>query len=192
MDPDLLLLEGLCERRASALEEVFRRHGERVHRLCLSILGSAPDAEDATQEIFLTLFERAASFSGRARFTTWLHRVTVNHCLNAIERERTRATEPLGDGDAVRAPEAIDSPIDALLRDEARVDLERMLARLSVEHRVVVVLREIEELTYQEIADALEIPVGTVMSRLSRAREQLVRLARPRAPERVGPAPREP
>src|SRR5687767_3429798 len=91
MDPDLLLLQGLCERRASALEDVFRRHGERVHRLCLSILGSAPDAEDATQEIFLKLFERAASFSGRARFTTWLHRVTVNHCLNAIERERTRA-----------------------------------------------------------------------------------------------------
>lgn len=178
MDPDLELARRLARGDREALREVWELHGARVHRLCRHVLGRAGEAEDATQEVFLKLFERAASFDGRARFTTWLHRLTVNHCLNRLEKERLRRTDALGDGE----PELHDpasGPARALECDEARGRLAALLARLSPEHRSVLVLRELEELTYEEIAATLAVPVGTVMSRLARAREALVRLARP-------------
>jgi len=187
MDPDQALARRLARRDMGALREAYERHGERVQRLCLRLLGKRADAEDAAQEVFLKLFERARSFDGRARFATWLHRFTVNLCLHRMERERLRLARALPDEGELVDP--ADSPAEALGRTEAREALERLLLRLSPEHRAILVLRELEQLSYEEIAAALAIPEGTVMSRLSRAREQLVRLAaaRPR-----GSAPTEP
>lgn len=186
MDPDLDLARRLARGEREALREAYELHGARVWRLCRRLLGRASEAEDATQEVFLKLFERAASFDGRARFSTWLHRLTVNLCLHRLEKERLRRVDELrpGDGDPCDpAPE----PGRALERDEAGVELAGLLARLSPEHRAVLVLRELEELSYQEIAASLAVPVGTVMSRLARAREALVRLARPPVPLRGRP-----
>jgi len=190
MDPDQELVRGLARRETSALRAAYERHGARVQRLCLRLLGRTADAEDAAQEVFLALFERARSFDGRARFSTWLHRLTVNLCLNRLERERPRRTRRLPEGDA--APiDPCDAPPEALTRTEAREELARLLARLSVDHRTILVLRELEGLSYQEIAATLALPEGTVMSRLARAREQLVRLSRlhPRADVRPAPRP---
>jgi RNA polymerase sigma-70 factor (ECF subfamily) len=191
-DRDAELVARLKDRERGALREVYERHGARVQRLCLRLLGRTADAEDATQEVFLKLFERAASFDGRARFSTWLHRFTVNLCLHRLERERLRAAAPLPlDGGALHDPG--DSPAEAMSRTETRLGLERLLSRLSSEHRSILVLRELEGLSYREIAETLAIPVGTVMSRLARAREQLVRLAalapRGDAPPDAFPAP---
>jgi len=181
MDPDQALACRLARREMGALREAYELHGERVQRLCQRLLGRRADAEDAAQEVFLKLFERAGRFDGRARFSTWLHRLTVNLCLHRMERERLRLVRALPEDEgALVDPSA--SPPESLSRTEARESLQRLLARLSPEHRAVLVLRELEQLSYQEIAAALELPEGTVMSRLSRAREQLVRLAttRPR------------
>jgi RNA polymerase sigma-70 factor (ECF subfamily) len=178
------LVDRLRAREAGALEEAYRREGARVYRLCLRILGSAPDAEDATQEVFLKLIERADTFEGRARFSTWIHRLAVNHCLHRLERERLRDTTPLA-GDETIDPTDDTCPIERVARAETHASVHALLARLGPEHRVVLVLREIEELSYREIAATLEVPVGTVMSRLARAREQLVRLAGTRAPREV-------
>jgi RNA polymerase sigma-70 factor (ECF subfamily) len=174
MDLDQALARRLEQREMGALKEAYELHGERVQRLCLRLLGRRADAEDATQEVFLKLFERARTFDGRARFSTWLHRLTVNLCLSRMERERLRSALP-ADEEALVDP--ADSPAEALSRTEAREGLQRLLTRLSPEHRAVLVLRELEQLSYQEIATTLDLPEGTVMSRLSRAREQLVRLA---------------
>jgi len=187
MDPDQALVRGLAGRDLGALRSVYERHGARVQRLCLRLLGSPADAEDAAQEVFLRLFERAASFDGRARFSTWLHRLTVNLCLHRLERERLRATGALPEDGALVDPG--DSPAETLGRREASAELERLLARLSGEHRAVLVLRELEGLSYQEIAATLAIPAGTVMSRLARAREQLLHLAAP-ARDETRPVPR--
>jgi RNA polymerase sigma-70 factor (ECF subfamily) len=190
MDPDECLARRLARREMGALREAYELHGERVQRLCLRLLGRSADAEDAAQEVFLKLFERARTFDGRARFSTWLHRLTVNLCLHRMERERLRLARALPeDGAALVDPCA--SPAESLSRTEAREALQRLLARLSPEHRAVLVLRELEELSYQEIAAALELPEGTVMSRLARAREQLVRLAatRPRGEAHPEPHP---
>jgi RNA polymerase sigma-70 factor (ECF subfamily) len=176
MDPDLDLVRGLQHGDMPTLREAYERHGGRVQQLCRRLLGRAADAEDATQDVFLKLFERARSFDGRARFATWLHRLTVNHCLHRLERDRLRqaARLPEDDGALVDPGEAPDS---ACSRGEAEQLLEALLARLSPEHRAVIVLRELEQLSYREIAAALAIPEGTVMSRLARARSELLRLS---------------
>jgi RNA polymerase sigma-70 factor (ECF subfamily) len=176
MDPDLDLVRGLQRGDMPSLREAYERHGGRVQRLCRRLLGRAADAEDATQDVFLKLFDRARSFDGRARFATWLHRLTVNHCLHRLERDRLRqaARLPEHDGALVDRGEAPDS---ACSRAEAAQRLEALLERLSPEHRAVIVLRELEELSYREIAAALAIPEGTVMSRLARARCELLRLS---------------
>jgi RNA polymerase sigma-70 factor (ECF subfamily) len=185
MDPDLALARRLARRDMRALEEVYELHGDRVQRLCLRILGRREDAEDVAQEVFLKLFERAHAFDGRARLSTWLHRLTVNLCLHWIERERLRRPRPLAEGEGALT-DAAAGPLEAADKSEARRALAALLLRLTDEQRAVLLLRELEQLSYREIAAALSIPEGTVMSRLARAREQLVRLAAARQP-RVSP-----
>jgi len=151
----------------AALADCFRVHGARVWRLARALLGQAADADDATQEIFLRVREKAAGFGGRGSFSGWLRRLAVNHCLNLLARRRSRqerveALEP--DSLAVPAPVALDT-LDSL---------ERALARLPDDQRAALALREIEGLSYREIAGTLAIPIGTVMSRIARARERLL------------------
>ena len=184
METDRDLAERLRARDPRALEDAWRELGVRVHRLCRRMLGRPADAEDATQEVFLKLYERAGSFEGRSRFATWVYRLAVHHCLHRIERERVREAVALPGELVDRGEHAC--PVEVSSRAESAERLERLLARLTPEHRAVLVLREVEELSYQEIAEALAVPVGTVMSRLSRAREALVRLARP--PRDAAPA----
>ena len=160
--------------RLEGLEHLYEAYRSPVFRTCLRLLGDAPSAEDAAQEVFLRVFERIGTFDRRAAFSTWLYRLTVNHCLNLLERAQRRATLPMEDvpepHDPAREPES------ACLRAEGETLLLRALERLPTDHRTMLVLREIEELSYREIADILEVPVGTVMSRLCRAREALRRI----------------
>lgn len=166
-------LERLRQGSADALETVYRTYGDRVYRVCCGILGQQTDAEDAVQDVFLRVFDKAATFSGRSLFSTWLHRLTVNHCLNRLN-VRSRAPFPLPEpGDDEEPPSEGPSPLDVSCAGEARERLDRTLQRLDPDARTILVLREIEQLGYQEIADTLEIPIGTVMSRLSRARRRL-------------------
>lgn len=173
-DGDRRLLARLRARDVEALGELQRIHGARVYRLCRGLLAQPSDAEDATQEILLKVFERAERFAGRARFSTWLHRLTVNHCLNRLERERLRRADVLDQGldDGRLRDPAPAPPEDAGAADE-RLLVERLLSRLPPDQRAVLTLRELEELSYGEIAAVLRIPVGTVMSRLARARARL-------------------
>jgi RNA polymerase sigma-70 factor (ECF subfamily) len=161
-------------RAGGFLEACYREHGARVYRLCLQILGQAADAEDAAQEVFLKVLDRGGQFEGRAALSTWLHRLTVNLCLHRLERERVRATLPLEPEEPILA--AGESPLQqAETRDEA-ARAAALLARLPLEHRLVLHLREVEGLAYREIAQAFGLPLGTVMSRIARAREGLARI----------------
>ena len=178
-DLDPTLLVGLRRRDTGALARLYGLFGARVHRLCRGLLPQDHDAEDAVQEVFVKVFERARQFRGTARFSTWLHRLTVNHCLHRIERERLRRAEDLD-------PALVDpanSPARCAEQAEASDRLDALLARLPTKSRTVLVLRELEGLTYDEIGEVLQIPPGTVMSRLARAREKLIALAGPRPGE---------
>jgi RNA polymerase sigma-70 factor (ECF subfamily) len=145
-----------------------------VFRTCLRMLGEPSAAEDAAQEVFLRVFDRMATFRGRSAFSTWLYRLTINSCLNLIEARGRRSPVPLDDIPDPVAPNG--EPDAAYARQQSESRLVRLLAGLSVEHRTILVLREIEDLSYQDIASVLAIPQGTVMSRLSRAREALKQL----------------
>lgn len=154
----------------SALAECFERLGARVWRIAHGILGHAHDADDAVQEIFLRVRERARLFRGDGSFAGWVRRLAVRHCLDLrAHRGRRRARVEPAPLALLPSPER--APLDVLADHDA---LERALARLPDEFRVALVLRELGGLSYRELAGALGVPIGTVMSRLARARERLL------------------
>ena len=120
----------------------------------------------------MKVFENCAKFSAKSSFSTWLYRVTLNHCLRLLERERRRRTFGLPHA---QSSEWTDAGLRAV---DDRDQVEHWISMLNPEHRAVLVLRELEGLDYQQIADVLELPVGTVMSRLHRARTKLIELER--------------
>lgn len=147
-----------------ALEELLRRHQARVYGLAYRILGNRADAADATQEVFLLLLRKLRSFKEESAFTTWLHRITVNASYD-LARKKSRAPQPVEQVEPL-VPDAIGAA-------EARITVEAALAELAVEHRTALVLREIYGMSYEEIADTTKAALGTVKSRIARARGAL-------------------
>lgn len=150
------------------LRVLYERHSESVFRICLRILGDAARAEDEAHEVFLSAFRALPRFDGRSRLSTWLYRIAVNRCLNGLRDGARVVAHPPGASE----PEAAgaDSPEQRLAQREAADAVQDLLDALPESHRAILVLREIEELEYAEIAQVLGVPVGTVMSRLHRAR----------------------
>jgi RNA polymerase sigma-70 factor (ECF subfamily) len=180
-----VLVRGAQQGDASALDALLRRHHDRVFAVCRRLAGNEADALDATQEALIAIARGIGRFDGRAAFSTWAYRVATNACLDELRRRKRRPapgrTEDLGQGEggAVTAI-AIDVLPERLAIDEA-------LAALPPEFRAPVVLRDLCDLDYAEIADALGIPPGTVRSRIARGRAQLARHLggnQPDAPER--------
>ena len=161
------------------LDAAFRAYGVSIYRVCLGILGGAEDAEDATQEVFVRVFEQARKFSGKSRFSTWLYRLATNHCLNTMKVRKRRSLASLSEVQEDTHPSYPGcSPLQAATGAEQREIAHDLLGRLPPLHRSVLVLREFLGLTYTEAAEVLDLPIGTVMSRLSRARENLAEVIR--------------
>jgi RNA polymerase sigma-70 factor (ECF subfamily) len=154
----------------TAFDQLVERHTRRVYAICLHYFRNPTDAEDATQETFLTLYRRAVTFGGTARFSTWVYRVTVNTC-NDIERKRARRPRASGHeriDEIAWAPED-----DALARRELGIELAAALERLEPEYRDPILWHDVVGLPYTEIAERLAVPVGTVKSRIHRGRAKL-------------------
>lgn len=160
--------------QAEGLAILYEMYRLPVFRTSFRLLGERASAEDATQEIFLRVFERISTFGGQSAFSTWLYRLAVNHCLNLLDKRKRRAMVPVED--LHHRADVAGEPEEAYARSQRRDRLVRLIGVLSVDHRTVLVLREIEDLSYSEIAAVLEVPLGTVMSRLARAREALKQL----------------
>jgi RNA polymerase sigma-70 factor, ECF subfamily len=148
----------------SALEDLLGRHLDRVHAICRRVTGHPEDALDATQEALLAVARGIHRYDGRSAFTTWLYRVATNAALDEVRRRSRRPvpTEPVGDAPAGTAS------VEAVVG--ARIDVDAALATLGPEFRAAVVLRDLCDLDYAEISEALGIPIGTVRSRISRGR----------------------
>jgi RNA polymerase sigma-70 factor, ECF subfamily len=175
-----LLIARLRQRDERAFSEIVRLHGDKVFNLVLRMVGTRAEAEDIAQEVFVTVFKSIESFRGESKFTTWLLRIAANHSKNRIKYLARRSTDRNGlDGaseaqmaDQGKAPLQghIDAP-DALLEAaELETLMQQAIATLDEDHRLLVVLRDIEELSYEEIAEITGLPEGTVKSRLHRAR----------------------
>jgi len=168
---DVQLVSKYLEGDVSAFDELVRAHESRVFGICLRMLKNRDSALDATQDTFLTVFRKADRYKAQAAFSTWLYRVTVNTCYDHLRRQQRKRTDPL--------PEGHDPPDPSVTAEmaavEIRPDIEAALFTLTPEFRAAVVLVDLEGLSLEQASDSLEIPVGTVKSRVFRARRQLAR-----------------
>ena len=166
-----------------AFGEIVRRWERRIFALTYGMLGREEDARDATQETFLAAFRNLRGFRGEAQVSSWLHRIAVNQCITRQRRAKVRKEAALEDEQEKNAA-SFSAPIEFSPRHvvegrEHVLAVRRAVSSLPVELRQVVVMKEFEELTFREIADALDLPLSTVKSRLYTALKQLeMRLAR--------------
>ncbi len=171
----------------AAMEELLRRHTPRLHAVCRRVIGSSRDADDALQETLIKIVRSLDRFDGRSSFTTWAHRIATNTALDELRRRRRRPPLHLVD-DERDAPthDPVDPLADRVVEAVTdRLAIDDALARLPEEFRLAVVLRDVADLDYAEIAAALDVPVGTVKSRIARGRAQLVEILGNRpAPDR--------
>lgn len=174
-ETDELLVRRFKDGSAEAFEVLVQRHGTRIYNLCLRILGDAEEAADASQDTFLAVLRKLGSFRGDAAFTTWLHRVAVNACYDSLRRKRRRPMLQIATEEGGERPEPSLPEPDHAEGVVLSVDVARALAEVPEEFRVVLVLADVQDLPYDEIAAVLEIPVGTVKSRVFRGRAALGR-----------------
>jgi RNA polymerase sigma-70 factor (ECF subfamily) len=157
------------------LDDLLRRHYDRIFAVCRRITGNDSDAADAAQEALISIVRSLHRFDGRSSFSTWVYRIATNASLDELRRRRRRPVLAPGDADRPQR-EQVDS--DAGVRIDAiadRMEIDRALAALPLDFRVPVVLRDIAGLDYGEIAETLAIPAGTVKSRIARGRALLAR-----------------
>lgn len=152
-----------------AFETLMQTHEQRVFSICLRMLRDRDAALDATQDVFLTVFRKADRYQEQAAFSTWLYRVTVNTCYDHLRRRKRKRTEPIPEHYDPSDPRSAD-PLHAA---ELRPSIEEALERLPLEFRSAAVLVDLEGMSLEGAADTLEIPVGTVKSRVFRARRLL-------------------
>lgn len=153
-------------------EEIVTTHSARVYRLALRLTGNVPDAEDLTQDVFIRVFRSLHRFQP-GTFEGWLHRITTNLFLDSARRRQKIRFDGLAEGAADRLPSSWPSPAEARYDADLDPDVAAALSALRPEFRAVVVLCDIEGLTYEEISAVLEVKIGTVRSRIHRGRAQL-------------------
>lgn len=169
-----------------AFEEIFRRYRSMVFNLTYRILGDREEALDVTQEVFFAIFRKLNRFRGESALKTWIYRIAINRASNRCRwwnRLRRRGTisldEHLSSDDSRTLSESLESagntPESSLLLEEKRLEIERTLRRLPVQQRLVVIMRDVEGMSYEEISALLQVSLGTVKSRIARGREELKR-----------------
>lgn len=174
MTDDRLLLQRAQEGDRQAFEALVGLHSRGVYNLALGYTGRHHDAEEITQTVFVKVWKALPQFRGGSAFSTWLYRMTLNACTDHYRREKKRQGDlSLDDPDLAPIRDTSPSPEEIVLRREEQAILRKALAELAEPHRVILILREMDGLDYKEIAQVLEIEVGTVKSRLARARRAL-------------------
>ncbi len=172
-----VLVQEVLAGSPDSFEPLVRRHEARVRSLCAALLQDATEADDAAQEVFLKAYRALGRFRNESSFSTWIHRIAHNHCLDIFKSRKRRPAESLDalleKGDGVLADRDDGSPAPG--RD---LDIHQLLIGLSSEYRTVLVLREVQGFDYGEIAKIMSVTVDSVKARLRRARQSLVEKAR--------------
>ena len=160
---------------AYAFEQLMAAHENKMYAVALRMCGSREDAQDCLQEAMVRVYRALSGFKGQSSFSTWVYRITMNSCLDELRRRKSRMTSSL---DAMlengfMPSDDGDTPEQSSLRSEQRRALERAIRELPEDMRAAIVLRDVQGLSYDEIAQALDANVGTIKSRISRGREKL-------------------
>lgn len=162
-----------------AFEQLVRDNEKRIYNLVLRMTGNPEDALDLSQETFLKAWKSLSSFKGDSAFSTWVYRLASNTCLDFLRRKK-RQQETIGSALSLDDEDAPPPPSDESVQPEVQLErterslaLKKALASLPDHHRQILILRELSGLSYQEISDTLDLDIGTVKSRLTRARLSL-------------------
>jgi RNA polymerase sigma-70 factor, ECF subfamily len=167
---DLELARAAAAGDAGALDRLLARHHDRIHLICRKILRDPQDAADARQEAMILITRHIGSFEGRNDFGAWVYRIATNASID-LHRRAYRREEAADHLSQIVSPS---SGTSTIIR--TRLDVDRALEQLPVEYREAVVMRAIGDLEYSDIAEILDVPIGTVRSRIARGREMLVQL----------------
>ncbi|MDQ3133401.1 MAG: sigma-70 family RNA polymerase sigma factor [Acidobacteriota bacterium] len=174
---DEQIVESALSGDVDAFGEIVRRWERRIYALAYGILGREEDARDVAQETFIAAFRNLGNFRGEAKVSSWLHRIAVNQCITRQRRAGVRAETSLeyeeAEGGRQFAAPFHNSPLKRAEERERTEVVRKAVTALPPELREVIVLKEFEDLTFQEIADTLDIPLSTVKSRLYTALKQL-------------------
>lgn len=169
------LIDRAIKGDASAFNELLSAHERKLYAVCLRMCGNHEDAQDCLQEAMLRVYRSISGFKGQSSFSTWLYRVAMNTCLDELRRRKNKPSTSLDTLiDAGWSPaDGSATPEHSMLADEKRREIQAVISELPEDMRSAVVLRDIEGFSYDEIADILNINVGTIKSRISRGREKL-------------------
>ena len=162
------------ERDTDAMGTLIVQYQHWVYNIAYGILGHHQDAQDAAQDAFVSVWENIHKFQFRSRFSTWLYRIVRNKCLNVIDQRKRRKTDPMEIDDSQPwVPLDTVTPEQEALRNEQSEILHTALGKLKESYRTILILRELRELSYEEIAEVLDCTLGRVKSRLHEARKAL-------------------
>jgi len=168
------LIQRLKQGDEEAFEQIFRRYQKRVYNVAYRMISNRETAEDMTQEVFLRVFQKIRKFKGKSSFSTWLYRLTVNLCLDHLRKRNAHPTESLEDIEE-KALVYGKTPEDDVILEERREAVQRIISSLPDKLRAIIILREIEGLSYKELAEAMNCSMGRVKSLLYEARMELRR-----------------
>ena len=174
---DEQLVDLAVSENSEAFGEIVKRWERKIFALCFGMLGREDEAGDAAQETFIAAYRNLRNFRGEAKVSSWLHRIAVNQCLTVKRRKKTRSEEYLDDEDGSAENAFVASPLYMpsveTEKAERLVIIRQAVGSLPLDLRQVIVMKEFEEMTFQEISETLDLPLSTVKSRLYTALKQL-------------------
>jgi len=178
MNDEALLIERAQNGDVLAFEELVSLYAKKIYNYCYRMTDSREDAEDLAQEVFIKVYRNLKSFKGNSKFSTWVYRIAYNTCVDRYRNGRKLDTILLNPGkneDAVEIELVSNDPLpeEEVIKRERYRKLQACLASLKPEYKTVIILRDIQNYSYEEIAEILQVPLGTVKSHISRARAAL-------------------
>lgn len=196
-EPEQRLIERLVARDERAFNELVRAYERRVLALVLRMLGNRAEAEDLAQEVFVQVFKAIGTFRGESKLSTWIYRIAINLCKNRSKYLRVRHADEQDELEAVaeRVPMGevkranvgqVERPDEAMAGRQVERIVQEAIQKLEPSFRECLVLRDVEELSYEEIGEITGLPAGTVKSRIHRARTQLKELVESELGEKIG------
>lgn len=163
-----ILIEKCINRDSNAFESLILKYEGKIYNMCYYLLKNKEDASDASQEVCIKIYKSINKFKGDSKFSTWIYRITYNTCLDHIKKRK----DELSYEEVLSTDGSIESRTEGIIEArELKFELKRCILKLNNDFKTVIILRDIEGLSYQEIAEVLNIEVGTVKSRINRARE---------------------
>ncbi len=169
------LVEMIVAGQGEVFSLIYNRYYSRVYRMAYAMTGSHHSAEDMAQEVFMRAYQKITLFGGKSKFSTWLYRLAHNHCLNHCKREHVQDNMQFDEMRSSPLNTSFESAESRLLQTQVQSEIQKALLSLKPEVRLIIILRDIEGLTYAEICEQLNCSTGTLAAQLNRARKLIAR-----------------